>query len=42
MVIEIWRLWLQSGNAEVDVQMQHAVLLMGSVPPMSSPASCLR
>jgi hypothetical protein len=42
MVAEIWRLWLQSGNAEVDAQMQHAVLLMGSVPPMSSPASCLR
>jgi hypothetical protein len=30
MVAEIWRLWLQSGNAEVDAQMQHAVLLMGS------------
>ena len=37
MVAEIWRLWLQSGNAEVDAQMQHAVLLMGSVPAMAMP-----
>src|SRR5262245_64522400 len=37
MVAEIWRLWLQSGNAEVDAQMQHAVLLMGSMPAMAMP-----
>jgi tetratricopeptide (TPR) repeat protein len=37
IVAEIWRLWLQSGNAEVDAQMQHAVLLMGSVPAMAMP-----
>ena len=37
MVAEIWRLWMQSGNAEVDAQMQHAVLLMGSVPAMAIP-----
>ena len=37
MVAEIWRLWLQSGNAEVDAQMQHAVLLMGSVRAMAMP-----
>jgi tetratricopeptide (TPR) repeat protein len=37
MVAEIWRLWLQSGNAEVDAQMQHAILLMGSVPAMAMP-----
>ena len=37
LVAEIWRLWLQSGNAEVDAQMQHAVLLMGSVPEMAMP-----
>ena len=35
MVAEIWRLWLQSGNAEVDAQMRHAVMLMGSVPVMA-------
>ena len=37
MVAEIWRQWLQSGNAEVDAQMQHAILLMGSVPAMAMP-----
>jgi tetratricopeptide (TPR) repeat protein len=37
MVAEIWRLWLQSGNAEVDAQMQHAILLMGSAPAMAMP-----
>jgi tetratricopeptide (TPR) repeat protein len=37
MVAEIWRLWLQSGNAEVDAQMQRAVLLMGSMPTMALP-----
>ena len=37
MVAEIWRLWLQSGNADVDAQMQHAVLLMGSAPVMAIP-----
>jgi tetratricopeptide (TPR) repeat protein len=37
MVAEIWRLWLQSGNAEVDGQMQRAVLLMGSMPAMALP-----
>src|SRR5215831_12167329 len=37
MVTEIWRLWLQSGNAEVDAQMQHAILLIGSVPAMAMP-----
>ena len=37
MVAEIWRLWLQSGNADVDAQMQHAVLLMGNVPAMAMP-----
>ena len=37
MVAEIWRLWMQSGNAEVDAQMQHAVLLMGSMPVMAMP-----
>jgi hypothetical protein len=37
MVTEIWRLWLQSGNTEVDAQMRHAVLLMGSVPAMAMP-----
>jgi tetratricopeptide (TPR) repeat protein len=37
MVAEIWRLWLQSGNAEMDAQMQHAVLLMGSAPAMAIP-----
>jgi tetratricopeptide (TPR) repeat protein len=36
-VAEIWRLWLQSGNAEVDAQMQHVVLLMGSAPEMAMP-----
>jgi len=29
MVAEIWRLWLQSGNAEVDAQMQDAVPALG-------------
>ena len=37
MVTEIWRLWLQSGNSEVDAQMQRAILLMGSVPAMAMP-----
>jgi len=37
MVAEIWRLWLQSGNADVDAQMQHAVLLTGSAPVMAIP-----
>ena len=37
MVAEIWRLWMQSGNAEVDAQMQHAVLLMGSMPALAMP-----
>ena len=37
MVAEIWRQWLQSGNAEVDAHMQHAILLMGSVPAMAMP-----
>jgi hypothetical protein len=37
MAAEIWRLWLQSENAEVDAQMQHAVLLIGSVPAMAMP-----
>jgi hypothetical protein len=29
MVAEIWRLWLQSGNAEVDAQTQEAVPALG-------------
>ena len=29
MVAEIWRLWLQSGNAEVDAQMLDAVPALG-------------
>jgi tetratricopeptide (TPR) repeat protein len=37
LVAEIWRVWLQSGNDEVDAQMQQAVLLMGSVPAMAMP-----
>jgi tetratricopeptide (TPR) repeat protein len=37
LVAEIWRVWLQSGNAEVDAQMQQAVLLMGSAPAMAMP-----
>ena len=37
IVAEIWRLWMQSGNAEVDAQMQRAILLMGSAPAMAMP-----
>jgi tetratricopeptide (TPR) repeat protein len=37
MVAEIWRLWLQSGNSEVDAQMQRAILLMASEPAMAMP-----
>ena len=29
LVAEIWRLWLQSGNAEVDAQVQDAVPALG-------------
>ena len=37
IVAEIWRLWLQSGNAEIDDAMQRAVLAMGRVPALALP-----
>ena len=37
IVAEIWQLWLQSGNAEIDEAMQRAVLAMGRVPALALP-----
>jgi tetratricopeptide (TPR) repeat protein len=37
IVAEIWRLWLQSGNAEIDAAMQQASLLMGLAPASAMP-----
>jgi tetratricopeptide (TPR) repeat protein len=37
IVAEIWRLWLQSGNAEIDAVMSEAVLLMGRAPALALP-----
>lgn len=37
IVADIWQLWLQSGNAEIDDAMQRAVLAMGRVPALALP-----
>jgi tetratricopeptide (TPR) repeat protein len=37
IVAQIWKLWQQSGNAELDAGMQHATLVMGQVPALALP-----
>ena len=35
IVAEIWQVWMQSGNAEIDAAMQRVVLVMGRVPALA-------
>ncbi len=37
IVAQIWKLWQQSGDAQLDAAMQRAILLMGQVPALALP-----
>jgi tetratricopeptide (TPR) repeat protein len=37
IVAEIWKTWMQSGDAAIDEAMQRAVLVMGRVPALALP-----
>jgi tetratricopeptide (TPR) repeat protein len=37
IVAQIWKLWQQSGDAQLDAAMQRATLLMGQVPALALP-----
>jgi tetratricopeptide (TPR) repeat protein len=37
IVADIWQVWMQSGNTEIDAAMQRAVLVMGRVPVLALP-----